>query len=86
MRVGDQIDCYCPYCGLVLAHVVVNFQADNSIGMVECNTCRRRHPYAGPKGPARGHPPLSPRTLKALLEGKSFDERIAGLERESVLR
>lgn len=84
MNVGDELDCHCPRCRLVLAHLILHFQADGSIGAVQCRTCGAKHPYRGTTASRVRRPPPSPKTLKPLLEGGSYQERLSRVAGQEI--
>ncbi len=79
MDLGDEIDCTCPRCRLILTHVVLYFDVDGAIGGVECRTCGAQHPYRPGRRRIIHRPPPSPITVRSLLEGGSYQERMARL-------
>ncbi|MGQ9858508.1 MAG: hypothetical protein ACUVS3_07430 [Thermodesulfobacteriota bacterium] len=86
MNVGDELDCHCPRCRLVLTHVILHFEADGSIGAVQCRTCGAKHPLKGALSSRVRNPPPSPKTLKPLLEGGSYQERLSRMARQELVR
>jgi len=84
VKVGDDIDCTCPRCKVILSHTVLFFGEDGRIGAVQCRTCGLQHPYRshGRAGVRRAH--RSPKTLKELVEGGSFEERMSRLDQGLV--
>jgi hypothetical protein len=85
VNVGDEIDTTCPRCKLILAHVVLFFDADGVVGGVRCCTCGAQHSYRSYRKGRVRKPPPSSRTLKALLEGGSFSQRLAGIGAGPIL-
>jgi hypothetical protein len=85
LNVGDEIECTCPRCKLVLPHVILYFDKDGSIGAVQCRTCGMDHPYLSHSRGRVRRPPPSGETLRALLEGGSYEERISQLDPEKVI-
>ena len=60
LRLGDEIDDYCPRCKLLLNHAVASMVGSTVVKVV-CQTCHSEHPYKNaevpPKkksGPTRG--------------------------------
>jgi hypothetical protein len=44
LRLGDEIDDYCPRCKLLLNHAVASLVEGNVVKVV-CQTCHSEHPY-----------------------------------------
>ena len=44
IRLGDEIDDYCPRCKLLLNHAVASM-VGNTVVKVVCQTCHTEHPY-----------------------------------------
>ena len=44
LRLGDEIDDYCPRCKLLLNHAVASM-VDGNVVKVVCQTCHTEHPY-----------------------------------------
>jgi len=44
LRLGDEIDDYCPRCKLLLNHAVASM-VDGNVVKVVCQTCHSEHPY-----------------------------------------
>jgi hypothetical protein len=44
LRLGDEIDDYCPRCKLLLNHAVASM-VGSSVVKVVCQTCHSEHPY-----------------------------------------
>ena len=44
LRLGDEIDDYCPRCKLLLNHAVASMVEGNVVKVV-CQTCHSEHPY-----------------------------------------
>jgi hypothetical protein len=85
LNVGDEIDCTCPRCKLVLAHTILFFNEGGGLGKVECRTCGLQHRYASSKGRRVRRPLPSPETLRPLVEGGPFPERLARLDPEGAV-
>ncbi|MGQ9652480.1 MAG: hypothetical protein ACUVXD_00265 [Thermodesulfobacteriota bacterium] len=85
MKVGDDIDCTCPRCKVILSHTVLFFGEDGRIGAVECRTCGLQHPYRSYGHAGLRRPPPSPKMLRELVKGGSFAERVSRLDHRSIL-
>lgn len=85
MKVGDDIDCTCPRCKVILSHTVLFFGEDGRIGAVQCRTCGLQHPYRSHGHAGLRRPPPSPKMLRELIEGGSFAERVSRLDKSSIL-
>jgi hypothetical protein len=44
LRLGDEIDDYCPRCKLLLNHAVASMMGSDVVKVV-CQTCHSEHPY-----------------------------------------
>lgn len=45
---GKEVLSYCSKCKLVLAHTIVSMKDENTIGKVECRTCKTTQAYKDP--------------------------------------
>ncbi len=70
VRLGDDIDDYCPRCRLIMNHGVVGMVGDD-VKKVRCHTCMSEHEYR------RGQIPSRRRTATQKL----FDEVLKGAPR-----
>ena len=52
LRLGDEIDDYCPRCKLLLNHAVASL-VDGNVVKVVCQTCHSEHPYKNGEVPAK---------------------------------
>ncbi len=84
MKVGDDIDCTCPRCKVILSHTVLFFGEDGRIGAVQCRTCGLQHSYRSHGHEGLRRPPPSPKMLRELVEGGSFEERMSRLDQGLV--
>ena len=85
MNVGDEIETTCPRCKLTLDHVILYFREDGRIGNVECRTCGLRHAYRSHALSRLRRLPPSSKTLKALVQGGPFQERLSRLDEERII-
>lgn len=85
MKVGDDIDCTCPRCKVILSHTVLFFGEDGRIGAVQCRTCGLQRPYRSHSHAGLRRPHPSPKMLRELIEGGSFAERVSRLDEGAVL-
>ncbi len=85
MDVGDEVETTCPRCKLILAHVILHFKEDGHIGGVQCRTCGLQHAYRSRRLSKIRRPPPSSKTLKAMLQGGSFQERLSRLDEGRIL-
>lgn len=46
--VGKDVLSYCGKCKLPLGHIIVSMKDTNTIGKVQCNTCKGTHMYKDP--------------------------------------
>ena len=85
MNVGDEIDTTCPRCRLILTHLILHFDQNGAVGRVQCRTCGAKHSYRSSKKGRIRRPPRSPKTVRALIEGGPFSDRLSRLDPASVL-
>ncbi len=85
VKVGDDIECTCPRCKVILSHTVLFFGEDGRIGAVQCRTCGLQQPYRSHGHAGLRSPPPSPKMLRALVEGGSFAERVSRLDQGAIL-
>jgi len=52
LRLGDEIDDYCPRCKLLLNHAVASMVGSEVVKVV-CQTCHSEHPYKHAEVPPR---------------------------------
>ena len=52
LRLGDEIDDYCPRCKLLLNHAVASMMG-SSVVKVVCQTCHSEHPYKNAEVPPK---------------------------------
>jgi len=52
IRLGDEIDDYCPRCKLLLNHAVASMMGDTVVKVV-CQTCHSEHPYKNAEVPPK---------------------------------
>jgi hypothetical protein len=55
LRLGDEIDDYCPRCKLLLNHAVASM-VDGNVVKVVCETCHSEHPYKNATVPPKKRP------------------------------
>jgi hypothetical protein len=60
LRLGDEIDDYCPRCKLLLNHAVASM-VEGKVVKVVCQTCHSEHPYRDAVVPLKKRP--GPRTV-----------------------
>jgi hypothetical protein len=52
LRLGDEIDDYCPRCKLLLNHAVASMMGSDVVKVV-CQTCHSEHPYKNAEVPPK---------------------------------
>jgi hypothetical protein len=52
IRLGDEIDDYCPRCKLLLNHAVASMMGSTVVKVV-CQTCHSEHPYKNAEVPPK---------------------------------
>jgi len=55
LRLGDEIDDYCPRCKLLLNHAVASMVGSTVVKVV-CQTCHSEHPYKNAAVPPKKKP------------------------------
>jgi len=55
LRLGDEIDDYCPRCKLLLNHAVASMVGSKVVKVV-CQTCHSEHPYRDAVVPVKKRP------------------------------
>lgn len=52
LRLGDEVDDYCPRCKLLLNHAVASMMG-NTVVKVVCQTCHTEHPFKNAEVPPK---------------------------------
>jgi hypothetical protein len=79
VKVGDEVEYTCPRCKHLMPHTILYFREDGCVGAVQCRTCGSQHSYRSYRVGRVRRMPRSKGTLISLVQGGTFQERIARL-------